>query len=215
MNLPFTQQQFFEVFVAYNVAVWPAQWLLNCFAVALVALVFVAPERAGRVVSWGLALLWSWLALAYHLAFFWGINPAAPLFAAVSLAAAGAFAWSGVRGLLRFGGSWSMPVLVGLLLVIFAIAVYPAVGFSIGHRYPAFPTFGLPCPTTLYTFGILLMASDLPKAAVIGPLAWAIIGSAAAFGLGVTQDLALLVAVPSALYLLRRGRSPADRSIEG
>jgi len=159
MNLPFTQEQFFEIFPAYNVAVWPAQFVLNVLAIAMVVLVLRAPERAERLVSYGLALLWCWLALAYHLAFFWSINPAAPFFAGVSLAAAGAFAWfGGVRGALQFQQGMSARSAVGLSMVMFALAVYPAIGEYIGHRYPALPTFGLPCPTAIFTLGVLLMA---------------------------------------------------------
>lgn len=32
----------------------------------------------------------------------------------------------------------------------------PSLGVAIGHTYPAQPTFGLPCPTTIFTFGLLL-----------------------------------------------------------
>ena len=204
MNLPFTQDQFFGVFAAYNVAVWPAQFVLTALAIAMLVIVLWMPERAGRPVSYGLALLWCWLALAYHLAFFWRINPAAPVFAGISLAGAGGFAWyGGVRGGLRFRQGLSARGAVGLLVVLFALAVYPAIGESIGQTYPASPTFGLPCPTTLFTFGILLMAAqDLPRAVIIAPLVWAIIGSAAAFALGVTQDLALVVVVLLGAYML-------------
>lgn len=138
------------------------------------------------------------------LAFFWRINPAAPFFAGVSLAAASGFAWyGGVRDRLQFQQVLSARGVVGLLVVLFALAVYPAIGESIGHAYPASPTFGLPCPTTLFTFGILLMAGPgLPRAVIVAPLVWAIIGSAAAFALGVTQDLGLVVVVLLGVYML-------------
>jgi hypothetical protein len=42
VNLPFTPQQFFEVFARYNAAVWPAQIGLNAVALACVALAFRA-----------------------------------------------------------------------------------------------------------------------------------------------------------------------------
>lgn len=214
MNLPFTQQQFFEVIAAYNVAVWPAQFVLTLLAVAMVVLVIHGPERAGRLVSYGLALLWAWMALAYHLAFFWSVNPAAPLFAAISLAAAAAFAWlGGVRGGLQFRKGLSATAITGLVVVMFALAGYPAIGEYIGHRYPAAPTFGLPCPTTIFTFGILLMAAPgLRKAMVVAPLAWAVIGSTAAFALGVTQDLGLVVVAVLGVYLLVRRAAPATDS---
>lgn len=214
MKLPFSKEQFFAVIADYNAAVWPAQSALTLLAVALVVLVIRRPERAGRLVSFGLAVLWGWVAVAYHLAFFWSINPAAPVFAVLSLAAAAAFAWlGGIRGGLQFRRGLSVTTSLGLLVVLFALAGYPAIGTYIGHRYPASPTFGLPCPTTIFTFGILLMATPgLAKGLVVAPLAWAVIGSTAAFALGVTQDLGLVVVTVSGGYLLLRRASPATAS---
>jgi len=196
-------------------AVWPAQYILTLIAVAIVVLVIRGPERAGRLVSYGLALLWCWIAVAYHLAFFWSINPAAPFFAAVSLAAAGAFAWfGGIRGELQFKKGLSVTATVGLVVVMFALVGYPAVGEYIGHSYPAAPTFGLPCPTTIFTFGILLMAvPGFHKAIVVAPLVWAVIGSTAAFTLGVTQDLGLVVVALVGAYMLVRA-APASQSLQ-
>jgi hypothetical protein len=216
MDLPFTREQFFDVIADYNVAVWPAQFVLTLLAVAIVVLVIRGPERAGRLVSYGLGLLWGWIALAYHLAFFWSINPAAPIFAAISIAAAATFVWiGGIRGQLRFQKRLSATAIVGLVVVMFALGGYHAVGEYIGHRFPAAPTFGLPCPTTIFTVGILLMvAPDLPKALVVAPLAWAAIGSTAAFALGVTQDLGLVVVSVLGVYLLLRRASPANDSLQ-
>lgn len=195
MNLPFTPAQFFAVFTSYNEAVWPLQFILALVAITMVTAVLRFPERAGRIVSAGLALLWCWLALGYHLAFFWTINPAAPLFAAISLAGAGAFLWLGIfKSSLRFQAGMDARKIAGLAVIIFALAAYPAIGALLGHHYPAAPTFGLPCPTTIFTFGILLMATrPLPRMLLLAPMTWAIIGAFAAFSLGATQDLSLVV----------------------
>lgn len=216
MDLPFSREQFFGVIADYNVAVWPAQFVLTLLAVAIVGLVIREPERAGRLVSYGLALLWAWVAFAYHLAFFWSINPAAPIFSAVSIAAAAAFIWfGGVRGRLQFEKGLPVTAIVGLIVVLFALVGYPAVGEYIGHRYPAAPTFGLPCPTTIFTFGIMLMAAlNLHKVLVVAPLVWAAIGSTAAFALGITQDLGLVVVAVLGVYLLLRRASPANHSLQ-
>lgn len=213
MNLPFTREQFFEVFASYNVAVWPAQVVLVALAVSMTLLVLRSPEKAGRFVSAGLALLWCWMGLAYHLAFFWHINPAAPFFAMLSLGASAAFAWFGVvRASLNFKQGWSASRVAGLAVIMFALAGYPAIGAIIGHRYPAAPTFGLPCPITIFTFGILLMANrSFPKAVIVAPLLWAIIGSAAAFTLDVIQDLGLVAMIVLGAYMmLRRGRNASS-----
>ena len=126
------------------------------------------------------------------------------VFAAVSLAAAAAFVWLGVyRSSLRFHAGLNAGKIVGLCMMAFSLAVYPVLGALLGDHYPAAPTFGLPCPTTIFTFGVLLMAArPVPGMLVIFPLAWAVIGSFAAFLLDVTQDLALVPTATFGVYLL-------------
>ena len=211
--LPFTKDQFFAVFAAYNTAVWPAQFGLLALAIALVAAIAAKHRHAGRLAGFGLALLWAWTALAYHLAFFRDINPAAPWFAAIALAAALAFALvGGVQGRLQFLPRHGARALPGWAMVAYAIVGYPAAGALAGHAFPAMPTFGLPCPTTLFTFGVLLLATPAPpRLLVLGPLLWALVGGSAAALLDVPQDYALFVAAAiGVLLLLPAGRRPAQ-----
>lgn len=84
MELPFTVEQFFGVFRLYNSAVWPAQVFLTLLAaLALIPIAFRRPW-SGAAVSAILALLWVWIGIAYHLAFFTDINPLAYAFGATS-----------------------------------------------------------------------------------------------------------------------------------
>jgi hypothetical protein len=149
VTLPFTAEQFFNVFRVYNEAVWPAQVLLGLLAVAALVITALQPLWCGRAVSAILAFFWAWLALAYHVAFFDSINPLAYVFAAVSAAGALVFVWHGVvRRRLHFRLSRSVPVGFGAALVVFALVVYPAWSVHAGHSYPAvkgrriFPTRG-------------------------------------------------------------------------
>lgn len=62
---PFTHHQFFDVFGAYNRALWPAailMWLLT--AGAIVALYRRGP-KASRLVAAVLAFHWGWAGIAY------------------------------------------------------------------------------------------------------------------------------------------------------
>jgi hypothetical protein len=215
MNLPFTPEQFFEVFAEYNSAIWPAQLLLWAAAVALLVAVLRWPLSAGRAAATLLGMFWAWVGLAYHLAFFWQINPAAPLFATIALAAAAAFFRVGaLKGKLQFEATLSARAMIGLAFALFALAVYPVIGFFAGHEYPAAPTFGLPCPLTLFTIGILMMASQgVPRVLSAGPLLWALIGTSAAIALGVPQDLSLIAAAAAGAYLLFR-RPPLPIELE-
>lgn len=205
--LPFTADQFFDVFARYNLAVWPAQLLLTGGGVALAFLAWSGRPAAGRIVSSGLALLWLWMGVVYHLGFFRAINPAAALFAIFFVAEAALLLWFGAwRGRVRFarggGGSGRM---LGLLLVVYALAIYPALGLLAGHRYPSTPTFGLPCPTTILTLGLVVWSSG-PRRLVVAliPLAWAVVGTSAALTLGVIEDLGLGAAAALTIYSLWR-----------
>jgi hypothetical protein len=78
MQLPFTREQFFDVFAAYNAALWPGVLALWIASALVAVLLFARPHRASdRIVSTLLAIHWAWSALAYHMAFFTSINPAA------------------------------------------------------------------------------------------------------------------------------------------
>jgi uncharacterized protein DUF6064 len=194
VKLPFTVDQFFDVFRRYNDAVWPAQWVLVALALIAIAGAVRATARAARIVSASLACLWLWMAFAYHIAFFSKINPMAPVFGALFLVQGLILLPLGGYKDLAFEPRRDLAGVMGALLVIYALVIYPALGFVLGRRYPALPTFGLPCPTTIFTLGLLLWARPAaPRRVVVIPLLWAAIASTAALRLGVREDLGLTV----------------------
>jgi hypothetical protein len=203
MRLPFTPAQFFDAFRQYNETVWPAQAILTAAAVLCVLLVVRPRPWAGPFISAVLAFFWAWLALAYHLSFFARINPLAYVFAAVSLTGAVLFFWFGVlRRSLRFS-LHSRRAVAGLALIGYALAVYPMLSIFTGHRYPAMPTFGLPCPTTIFTAGILAMGMrPMPRAVWIAPILWSVVGFQGGFLLGVPQDFALGAVLPVGIWAM-------------
>lgn len=221
MELPFDQEQFFSVFVAYNQAVWPAQWLLNALGLTAVYLALRNPfAGSDRVVAGILAFLWAWLALAYHVAFFADINPLAYAFAALSLAGSLILIWQGVlHGRLHFRLAWNARSYAGLAFIFYALLLYPALCWLSGHPYPGMPTFGLPCPTTLFTIGLLaFLERPYPRSPLAAPLLWSLVGSQGAFLLDVYPDFALLAAAGFGVFLLIKSgnrRDSARASIEG
>jgi hypothetical protein len=196
MRLPFTVEQFFDVFRQYNEALWPAQLVLVAIAVVAVAMIIGRYHAADVAVSGILAFLWAWIGLAYHLAFFAAINPLAYVFAAVSVAGAIVFLWQGVfRRRLRFHYDGGPRSIAGVALILFALVAYPIWAWYAGHRYPAVPTFGLPCPTTIFTIGILaFLVSPYPRSPFVVPVLWSLVGAQAAVLLRVPQDLGLVAA---------------------
>lgn len=194
--LPFSREAFFAVFASYNTSVWPAQVALYGLAAALVALALWGRPRNHRAIPLGLGLLWVWTGVAYHWWHFTAINRPAWAFGALFVLQGALFVGHGIGG----------------LLLTYALVVYPLWGLASGHPAREVPILGVPCPTTIFTFGLLFWAArQIPRHLLVIPLLWALIGSTAVFLLGVVQDLGLLVAGLLGL-LLRRPAAPAART---
>lgn len=195
MSLPFTTEQFFDTFARYNRAVWPTQVGLALLAVVSVALVLRRSRFSDRLVAGILSFLWVWMALAYHLAFFTRINSAAFLFAALFATQACLFARAGLVGReLSLRLALDHRSMLAAAFIAYALVGYPLLGALLGQRYPATPTFGLPCPTTIFTFGLLLAARPCPRHLLVIPAAWSLLGFSAAWQLEVEADYGLVVA---------------------
>jgi hypothetical protein len=155
-----------------------------------------------------LAFLWVWTGIAYHLAFFAAINPAAVPFAVLCLVeAAVLLVCGGILGRIEFrgpSGDWRW--ITGAALIAYGLVVYPLLGMVLGHTYPASPTFGLPCPTTIFTIGLLFMAFPTARwYLLVIPLAWSFVGGSAAFKLGIREDMGLLVSGVLLVVLIING----------
>jgi hypothetical protein len=211
MQLPFTTEQFYGLFSEYNLTLWPSQVALLVLAIVAIAFIIFPRRWSGVAVSAILALLWAWPGITYHLPFFTTINPLAYGFAVLSFIGALIFLWQGViRKRLEFRITRSVRTVFGLLLVVFALAIYPAWSVYAGHAYPELPTFGLPCPTTIYTIGLLaFLVRPYPRTPLVVPVVWSFIGGQAAFLLSVPQDLGLVVAGLVGLVLLMRSKGKA------
>jgi hypothetical protein len=194
MALPFTTEQFFGVFAAYNRAVWPAQLLLYALGVLLALLAYRG--RASRSIALGLALLWAWMGAVYHLAFFRQINPAAVVFGVAFIGQAVLFGTWGYRASRSTAREvQGAPAWWGSVLLAYALLGYPLLGWVLGHRYPGNPTFGVPCPTTIATLGLLVwLRKAAPWWLLPIPLLWVVVGTSAAFSFGMWEDLGLLAA---------------------
>ncbi|MDY6949512.1 MAG: DUF6064 family protein, partial [Pseudomonadota bacterium] len=163
--LPFTVEQFLEVFASYNTAVWPAQLVAYGIGGLLVVLLPSRSVQAGRLVATGLAIMWLWTGIAYHGVYFSTINAVAPAFAVMFVLQAVLLIYIGViRSKLRFAPPRDLAGWIGVTLIVYSLILYPLIGSWFGHRYPATPTFGItPCPLALFTFGVLCLATSRPS----------------------------------------------------
>lgn len=197
MQMPFTQDAFFEVFRLYNTRVFPLQLVMHAIAIMVIPLPALQSRTRsampGRLVGIILAVLWAWMGVVYHILFFAEINPAARLFGAFFVLQAVLF---------LFFMAWRSPPvffhvskarqIIGPLMMVFGLLMYPLLNGFMGHAYFESPTFGAPCPTTIFTLGLMLMIRNVHPLLWIVPLAWSLIGGSAAFMLDVPQDYSLI-----------------------
>jgi hypothetical protein len=204
--MPFTEREFLDVLALYNKAVWPLPIYFTL--IGLFVMLSIAARRAGaRSVALIVAAGWFWTAIAYHLRFFTTINPAAYLFAALAGVGAMLFLFDGfITRRLEMSRHVDGRFISGIVVMFYALAIYPLTTLLAGHQYPEMATFGLPCPTTIFTIGVLLTAKpSLPRRLFVVPLLWSAIATVAAMQFGMIEDYALpLAALAGVIALVRR-----------
>lgn len=193
--MPFSTEAFLALFATYNEAIFPLQLFAYLLGVVAVIAAFRGRPAAMQQVPIILALFWFWTGLAFHLIYFSQINPAAYLFGSAYLLQGLLFLNASRHGL-RFGFDTSPRSLLGALFILYAIFVYPLLNYRFSHGYPQMPMFGVaPCPTTIFTFGLLLWCqSKVPWHLIIIPLLWTLVGLTAALQLAIPEDYGLIVA---------------------
>lgn len=206
MHPPFTAEQFFDVFRRYNEAVWPAQIGL----VTIGLFTAFAAWRANMRPSWRwarvaivlLAVLWLWSGIVYFKMFFASITPAGEIFGSLFIAEAGLLLLSAWQNDTTFERTSRANFVVAACIIGYALLLYPILGVVLGQHYPATPTFGAPCPIVIFTFGVFcFLPANIPRFAIAIPVLWALLGSYAAFGFGVREDLGLVAAAIAAIVV--------------
>jgi uncharacterized membrane protein HdeD (DUF308 family) len=209
MKMPFTVEQFLQVFENYNHSLFPVQLIILLFAVLCLFFVHAQKKNTAKFVGAFLGLLWIWAGLVYHILFFSSINPAAYIFG-------GLFILEGILILMQafrhetfnFQLSQNWRSYIGYFFILFGIIIYPLIGYFIQGLPDRIISLGLPCPSTILTFGFFMLASErLPKYLLIIPTIWALIGLSTAMNFGIYQDLMLLISALTAnIFLLRKIR---------
>lgn len=199
--MPFSTEEFLNVFGRYNSDVWPIQVTFYLFAIIVLMVLFANHSKKDTIINFVLSFFWIWMGSVYHIMYFSGINPVAIAFGAVFIIQGFIFGCFGIfKSQLQYRRDKTVYSLMGTILILYGLVIYPILSFSFGHIYPKIPTFGLPCPTTIFTFGILLFSVyRLSWYIYLIPVLWSVIGVSAAIELSITEDFALGITAVIAL----------------
>jgi hypothetical protein len=219
LKIPFTAEQFFDVFGTYNTEIWPAQVPAYILGLIAIALVFRENDLPSRLICGVLAIFWVWMGIFYHIIYFSVINHAALIFGILFVLQGLLFLITGtILGRLRFRFEFNSFKIVGACFILYSMVIYPIIGIGFGHSYPRAPMFGVaPCPTTIFTFGILLwIKTKINWYLIIIPFIWALVGTSAAINLQVSQDYGLGIAGVLGTFMIiiynRKVKGPAQES---
>ncbi len=173
---------FWNRVAAYNEATWPAQALTIVAAAYLTYRVFARPgAKTDAWIKAFLAFAFTWNGSVFFLVFV--RNPismftGAPLFVIVSvLFVVDIFAKRTHFELPE--GRWMRGITIAWIALA---AVYPLLGWPLGHTWPRVLLPLFPCPLTVFAIALVAAAPKSDKKVFIALLPWALMGLPKCFG---------------------------------
>jgi hypothetical protein len=220
-DAPLGGNELLELFTRYNQDLWPVH--IGTYSLGLVAIGALFVRRRGaadHAITGILAILWLWLGAVFQAMYATDVDRTLGLvYAALFVAQAALLLGAGVVGReLAFQPRNGWSGVLGWTALAYAAVVYPAVGWALGHGWPEAPLLGMaPCPTTIATFGFLLLARPpVPRRLLAVPLIWALLAPPAAMARGVYEDAGLLlVGVLAVTVIVVRDRGRRRGTADG
>ena len=188
--------QFLRMIAGYNTTIWPLQLVAYALGVAVVILALWRPRRSDPLISIILAVFCLWVGVVFNATYFARGSRMAVALAVLFVIEAVILVWSGaVSRRLLFRVRADAYGVVGGVLVFYAMVGYLGLEYLLGRGYPRSLPFGLvPCPTVIFTLGVLLWSRPrLPKSVLVIPAVYALTG-VAPVSKGIVEDVGLVVA---------------------
>jgi hypothetical protein len=208
-------EEFLIVLERYNSAIWPLQIFTFLLGILILFFSLKRKKYSNQIILAILSFFWFWNGIVFC-PFYW-----APIYKYAYLF--GSFCF--IQGFLFLIGIYKSNIsiefrsnlysIIGIIFIIYAMVGYQLLGYFLGHVYPKFFSFGLvPCPTTIFTFGIFLMTDKkFPKYYLIVPLIVTLVGFLAVYK-GIFEDIGLIIAgILGTILIIRRDAQVKGKDI--
>ena len=206
--LLFSPRTYYRMFEIYHRDVWPAQVIAAALVIAVALMLSRPGAWRDRAIAGLLALAWLWVGVMFHYRAYASINWAATYFGGMFIAQAILIGWLGVARRPRADVQTPAGVWVSPLVWLVAALVPPLASWLAGRSWEQVEVFGLtPDATAIATVALVVLRRyDTPRAIVIVPLVWCVIGAATMWALGSTETWYLIAGAAIALGALARRR---------
>ena len=192
---------FFNTLQSYNEAFLSVTVFTFLLGVLIVYLAARKSKSSSRVISAIMSFLWIWSGIVFFIIYYGPIDAeflglTMPgvwyLGGILFLIQSFFFLFFGVvRSSLSFKFSSEISSVIGALMIVYAMVIYPIIGFLSSYGFPRYPIFGTaPCPLTIFTVGLLQWSDrEIPLVIVVIPFIWALMGIMPVLALNVWADI--------------------------
>jgi len=193
--LSFSIEEFLLVLESYNLAIWPLQIFAYILVVLVLFFSFKPTNYSLKIVLSILSFFWLFTAIVFCFLYWATSHIFGYIFGIFCVLQGFMFLYSIIKSDITIGSIDKTYTLIGVLFVLYAIMGYQILGYYLGHIYPKFFAVGLvPCPTTIFTFGIFLIINKkIPIKYFVIPLMISLGGFLAAYN-GIYEDIGLVIA---------------------
>lgn len=199
----FTIDDLLLVFERLNLAVWPLQIIAYILGLMAVFFAIKQTKYSMKIILAILSFFWLWIGIVFCLIYWVPSYQYAYGFGVLCIIQGILFLISAFKPNLPDYPRSKLHATVGILFILYAMAAYPLIGYFLGHVYPKSLPFGLvPCPTTIFTFGLfLLIPKKFPRYYLVVPFIVAFVGLLAIYK-GVYEDIGLFFSGLIGTYLI-------------
>jgi Family of unknown function (DUF6064) len=164
--LLFSPRTYYRMIERHNEMLWPTHLVMVGLGLTLMAMVKRPAPIRSRAISALLAMVWAWVGWSFVWQRYTTINWAAKYLVALFIVEVLLLVWLGVaRGVLAFGWRSGAGSIIGAVLLLLSLLVYPLIALLLGRGWSQAEVFGVaPDPTAIGTVGVLLLAE--------GPFRW-------------------------------------------
>ncbi|MGB2956116.1 MAG: DUF6064 family protein [Anaerolineales bacterium] len=200
----------FQAFSKYNQAIWPIQIAAYALAAFVILLAVKRVKYSDNIILFILSFYWLWAGIVCLFGF---LAPDFPIFYMLGVMAVFQgilflyFGFKSENKLLSFSFKADIYGMTGAIYIIYALIIYPIIGYLTGHPLHNYPVFGVaPCPVCIFTLGLLIIARRrFPLILLIVPLIESLLGIIPTL-LGLYADIGLIIAGLVGFYLIMRKR---------